>query len=123
MTEAHSTLAPTASGAEGDRPRLRDSVLVFARDADIQFLCLMDLRVKEFRVAPFVHQRAPLLDGTRTRTELLEAVASAPGFTPDAFDAVLTTMQTEKLLVRPVGRGPGNDPSAETQVAPRYERP
>ncbi len=83
------------------RPRLRDSVLVFQRhERLLQFLCLMDLRVKEFDAPSFVADLVPLLDGSRTCDDLAVALDGSQEFSLAGLSDVLRVMRDERLLHR-----------------------
>lgn len=97
------------------RPALRDSVLVFARGAELQFCATTEQRVISFTAEPFVHALLPLLDGTRTRRDLLAAVADQPGASATAINEVLDSLAGERLLAR----HPAWDSKPELQ---RYDR-
>lgn len=89
------------------KPRVRDSVLVFERQGKLQFVCTMDLRVKEFDAPSFVFKLIPLLDGSRTEAEILEILQENDPVTPELFSQILTILRDELLLDRAVpDRGP-----------------
>ncbi|WP_309134841.1 ThiF family adenylyltransferase [Cellulomonas sp.] len=90
----------TAVAGPEARPQVRDSVVVLTDGRRVQFRCLMELRVKEFTVPPFVVDLIPRLDGTRTVPELAAELAGSDGFTPGRLDDVLRTLRDEGLLRR-----------------------
>lgn len=84
------------------RPSIRDSVIAFSYEDQIQFFCTADLRVKEFQVEPFVSKLIPLLDGSRTVGDICaELGASLDVFQEDIFD-VLNVLKSESLLDRAI---------------------
>lgn len=83
-------------------PRVRDSVLVFERQGKLQFVCTMDLRVKEFDAPSFVFRMIPMLDGSKTEEELLRSLQETEVVTPEVFSEVLTILREELLLDRAV---------------------
>jgi molybdopterin/thiamine biosynthesis adenylyltransferase len=83
-----------------ERPGLRTSVIVSRRGSSVQFTRLADLVVSEFEVEPFVLDLIPLLDGTRTRAELLASLATPHGVSAGSLEGVLDVLAGEKLLAR-----------------------
>lgn len=89
--------------AAATRPKLRGSVMVFQREERLQFVNLMELRVKEFTAPAFVARLLSLLDGTRSREDLYREL-SVGGISAGAINDVLEVLLSERLLDRSADR-------------------
>jgi molybdopterin/thiamine biosynthesis adenylyltransferase len=90
---------PADTLLDDHRPALRPSALLADHGDDVvQVILTSSSTVKHFAVDAMTKALLPLLDGTRTVTDLDDALGSVPGYSATHLRDVLSFMDDERLL-------------------------